>query len=383
MKTVENFNVKGKIVLVRCDFNVPLSEENEILDNFRIEKSFATIHYLIEEGAKVVLMSHLEGRDEKLVSLQYLIPYLERKLNTRVIFLEDYLKEGARKKIEECRPGELVLLENLRFHEGEKANEKEFAQKLASLGDIYINEAFSCSHRAHASIVGVPSFMEEKGAGLLLEKEVTTFSDLLEKPASPFIAIIGGIKVNTKIKAVLNILDIADHVILGSKLGEIIFAQKQIIVGRDFEEENLIDKLDLVNPKIHLPVDGKIALKDLTEEYYREGGIGTLRKEEDVYDIGPYSIRIFQQIIKSAKTILWNGTMGMHEDERFEKGTREIADTIVRNYSAFKVAGGGETVSALHEFNMADKFDFLSTGGGAMLHFLSGETLPGVEVLKE
>ena len=223
---------------------------------------------------------------------------------------------------------------------------------------------------------------EKKAAGFLLEREVKTFSDLLKEPASPFIAIIGGIKINTKIKAVLNILDIADHVILGSKLGEIIFAQKQIIVGRDFVEEGLINKLDLVNPKIHLPVDGKIALKDLTEDYYRDGGIGTLRKEEDVYDIGPYSIRIFKQIIKSAKTILWNGPMGMYEDERFETGTKEIADTIVRNYSAFKVAGGGETVSALHKFRLTEKFDFLSTGGGAMLHFLSGEKLPGVEILQ-
>ena len=183
-----------------------------------------------------------------------------------------------------------------------------------------------------------------KVAGFLLEKEVEVFSNLLNKPKRPFVGVIGGIKIKTKIKTILNILKIADNLILGSKIGEVIFAQKGIIIGRDFDEVKLIEKIDLTNSKIHFPLDGVIALKNLTEGYLRKGGIGSLRMEEDVFDIGPETIKVFKKILKPAKTILWNGPLGMHEDKRFEQGTKAIADAIVRNYSALKIAGGGETV---------------------------------------
>jgi phosphoglycerate kinase len=379
MKKLQSFNFKGKNVLVRCDFNIPFSKEGEVLDDFRIKMALPTLNYLIKEKARVILISHLETKKEKL-SLEKILPVLEKNLQKKVKFLVNYLGENSRKEIEKLEPGQVILLENVRFHKGEKENDLQFAKRISQLGDIFVNEAFSVCHRRHASIVSLPKYLP-KAAGFLLEKEVGVFSNLLNKPKRPFVAIIGGIKIGTKIKTILNILKIADNLILGSKIGEVIFAQKGIIIGRDFDEVKLIEKIDLTDPKIHFPLDGVIALKDLTEGYLRKGGIGSLRTEEDVFDIGPETIKIFKKVLKSAKTILWNGPLGMHEDKRFEQGTKTIADAIVRNYSALKIAGGGETVSAINTFGLSDKFDFLSTGGGAMLEFLAGEKLPGIEAL--
>ena len=380
MKKLKDFKFKEKNVLVRCDLNVPISETGEVLDDFRIKMTLPTIEYLIEKKAKVVLMSHLE-RKGKNISLAHVIPTLERLLNQKVELLSDYLAKDVRGKIEKMPFKTVILLENLRFHEGEKKNDKEFAKKISSLGDFFINEAFSVCHRNHASIVTLPKLLPS-AAGIVLEKEINTLSKLSEKPTRPFIAIIGGIKTKTKIKTILNILKICDHMLLGSKIGETILAGKGILIGRDFPEEKLIDKIDLTNPKLHLSLDGVIALKDADEQYLREGGIGTLRKEEEVFDIGPETVNIFKEVIKTGRTILWNGPLGMYEDKRFETGTKEIANAIVRNYSALKVAGGGDTVAAINQFDLADKFDFISTGGGAMLEFLTGEKLPGIKILQ-
>lgn len=380
MKKLKDFDFKEKNVLVRCDFNVPISDKGKILDDFRIKMALPTIDYLRKQKARIILISHLETK-EKTISLKPIVSRLGELLKQEVKFLPDYLTENAQEEIKKVPLGQVILLENLRFQTGEERNDKEFARKLAKLGDIFINEAFSCSHRSHASIVGIPKYLP-KAAGILLDKEVKTLSGVLKNPKRSFVVIIGGIKIETKIKAILNILKIADHLLLGSKIGEAIFAQKGILLGRNFPEEKLIEKIDLTNPKIHLPLDGVIGLRDSREEYSRKGGIGTLRKEEEVFDIGPETIRVFKRVIKEAETILWSGPLGMYEDKRFEVGTREIADTIVRNYSAFKIAGGGETVSALNKFGLTEKFDFLSTGGGATLEFLAGEKLPGIEALR-
>lgn len=380
MKKLKDFDFKEKNVLVRCDFNVPISDKGKILDDFRIKMALPTIDYLRKQKARIILISHLETK-EKTISLKPIVSRLGELLKQEVKFLSDYLTENAQEEIKKVPLGQVILLENLRFQTGEERNDKEFARKLAKLGDIFINEAFSCSHRSHASIVGIPKYLP-KAAGILLDKEVKTLSGVLKNPKRSFVVIIGGIKIETKIKAILNILKIADHLLLGSKIGEAIFAQKGILLGRNFPEEKLIEKIDLTNPKIHLPLDGVIGLRDSREEYSRKGGIGTLRKEEEVFDIGPETIRVFKRVIKEAETILWSGPLGMYEDKRFEVGTREIADTIVRNYSAFKIAGGGETVSALNKFGLTEKFDFLSTGGGATLEFLAGEKLPGIEALR-
>ena len=379
MKKIQDLKLKGKNVLVRCDFNVPLSKEGKVLDDFRIKQALPTIKYLVEKEARVILMSHLETK-EKTFSLKLLIPLLEELLGKKIQFFPSYLKKDTRKKIDSIGSERVALLENLRFHKEEKKNNKDFAKKISELGDVFVNEAFSSCHRSHASIVGIPDYLPAV-PGLLLEKEIRVFSNILKKPKRPFVAIIGGIKIGTKIKTILNILKVADHLLLSSKMGEVFFAQKKLIVGRDIAEEKLVEQIDIANTKLHLPLDGMIALRDLKENYLRIGGIGTLRKEESVFDIGPESIKAFKEVIQKAKTILWNGPMGMYENEKFENGTREIAKAITRNHTALKVVGGGETVSAIKKFNLTKRFDFLSTGGGAMLEFLAGEKLPGIKAL--
>jgi len=383
VKTLRDFNLKGKRVLVRCDFNVPLFKGGLILDDFRIKASIPTIEYLIREKAKIILISHLEV-NETPESLKSLSKKLEELLRRKVKFLPDCIGKKIQKEIEKLKEGEIVLLENLRFYKEEKENDEDFAKKLSQLAEIFVNEAFSCSHREHASIVGIPKFLPS-AAGLALAKEIKILSQILENPKRPFVAIVGGIKAETKLKAILNLLQKVDHLLFGSKIGEAILIGKKIILGREIEVKELVEKIDLTNPKVHLPIDGEISLKDLggeSEEYFRSGAIGTLKKDEDIYDIGPETIKIFKEIIKGAKTILWSGPLGMYEDKRFENGTKEILDAIVRNYSAFKIAGGGDTISSINKFGLLDKFDHISTGGGAMLEFLSGKKLPGIEALK-
>jgi len=379
MRTIKDYNFSQRKVLVRCDFNVPISEEGEVLEEFRIKAALPTIEYLSKNRAKVILLSHLEVK-EKVVSLAPVAKKLKEIFGEKFEFVPDLIGERAREKINQMREGEIVLLENLRFHKGEKEGELQFAKILSQFGDFYVNEAFSCSHRKHASIYILPRLLPS-AAGFLLEKEVNTLSKILKNPERPLVSIIGGIKIDTKMKTILNLLEKSDHLLLGSKFGEIILAHKAILVGREVPQEELLDKIELTNPKLHLPVDGRIGLKDKNESYFRIGSIGTLRKEEEIYDIGPETVKIFSQIIKGAKTIFWSGPMGMFEDKRFEFGTKEIAQAIIKNHSAFKVAGGGDTIFALNSFSLLQKFDFISTGGGAMLEFLAGEKLPGLEAL--
>jgi len=386
MKTLKDFDLLGKKVILRVDFNVPISKKGEVEDDFRIRATLPTLQYLIQKGAKTILISHLEVEEEP-KSLEVLVPILEKLLGKKIKFLPETIGEEVIKKINLLPAGEVVLLENLRFHPGEKKGDLNFAKELARFGEIYINEAFSCSHREHASIFLLPQLLEKKGIGFLFEKEITTLSKILENPERPLVTIIGGVKIETKIKTVLNLLEKSDHLLLGSKLGEIILAKKMILLGRKYETENeieeLIDKLSLTDPKLHLPIDARISLKDISSGYFRVGGVGTLKKEEEIYDIGPETEKIFISIINKAKTIFWSGPIGMFEEERFSLGTKNIAEAIAKNYSAFKVAGGGDTICSIRKFGLEDKFDFLSTGGGAMLEFLAGKKLPGILALEK
>lgn len=381
MRTLNDFDFENKITLVRCDFNVGLDASGKITDDFRIVKALPTVKRLVSEKAVVILMSHLEKK-EKLVSLKVVSERLEKLLSQKVKFIPGVAGPSVSKEIKKLKPGEIALLENLRFEKGEKANDDAFARELAALGEVYVNEAFACSHRAHASIVGIPKYLPSY-AGLLLESEIGNLEKITKNPAKPFVVIVGGVKVGTKIKTILNISKMADHILFGSKIGELILIQRQIILGRELEtKEKLVEAIDLTSQKIHLPVDGVMALKDLSEGYLRTGAIGTLRNEEEIYDIGPETIKFFKEIIKSAKTIFFNGPMGLFENREFIAGTREILDAITKNHAAFKVAGGGETLEAIDKFKVAENFDFLSTGGGAMLEFLAGDKLPGVEALR-
>ena len=379
MKKITDFDFKNKTVLLRCDFNVPISPNGEILDDFRIKKAIPTIKHLMKQNAKVILMSHFETKDEN-CSFNLIISKINELLNQKVEFITDYLEKSGQERIKKLKLGQVVLLENLRFHKGEKENDNEFAEKISQLGDVFINEAFSVSHRNHASIVSIPKHLPSV-AGILFEKELEILSEVLENPKHPFVVIIGGIKVKTKIKTIFNLLKKSDYLLLGGKIGEPILIQKGILKQRKFDKEEFMSQIDLTDSRIHLPLDVVIILKGV-KNTLNERAIGMVKKEEEIYDIGPETIKVFTKIIKQAKTILWNGPLGMYEDKRFEKGTKEILEAIVSNNSALKIAGGGETLLAINKFGLRDKFDFLSTGGGAMLKFLAGEKLAGIEALK-
>lgn len=410
MKTLRDFNLKGKRALVRCDFNVPLTKSGEILDDFRIKNTIPTIEYLIEKGAKVILMSHLGRPKGKVIENLRLTPIQDRLmeyLDLSVTKAPDCIGPEIEDWTKKMQPGEILLLENLRFHKEETEGELNFARKLSKLADIYINDAFSASHRNHASVAGVSRYLPS-GAGLLLEREIKILSNVLEKPRRPLVVIIGGIKIATKIKLIEHFLKTADHLLLGGEIANCILRAKGICLGKLFPESEILERIKnikLTDPRLHLPIDGIISLdnleKGLKAGFIRKGGIGTVRREEKIYDIGPETIKLFSRIIKGSeisfwkgpleyvrkektpKTILWNGPLGLFENERFEKGTKEIAEAIIRNHEAFKIAGGGETVFALNKFGLRDKFDHVSTGGGAMLAYLSGEKLPGIEALRQ
>jgi phosphoglycerate kinase len=346
MKTLRDFDVKNKRVLVRCDFNVPLSKEGEILDDFRIKKALPTINYLMENKARIVLMSHLGRPQGEIVERLKMDPIQVRiteYLDVSLAKAPDCTGAEAEKWTREMAPGEILMLENLRFHKEEEDNDKAFAGQLAKMGDIYINDAFGASHRSHASIVGITEFLPS-GAGLLLEKEIKELRLLAGNPRKPLVAIIGGAKADTKLKVVNRISLVADWVLIGGLLSREIATEK---IRLDYPE------------KIVAPVD--------------EAGGGK--------DIGPGTLRIFKEKIAEAKTIFWNGPFGKIEDEEFSRGTREIAEAVAQS-SAHSVVGGGETIEFVGRMGLLEKFSHVSTGGGAMLEFLSGEELPGIEALE-
>lgn len=379
MKKLQDFNLQGKNVLVRCDFNVPVSFDGEVLDDFRIKSVLPTINYLIKKRARVILMGHLE-RKGKAYSFNCLIPELNKLLGRKVFLFSDYFKKDSRDFLaRKVNFGEVALLENLRFHKEEKENDKDFAKSLASLGDIYVNNAFSVCHRAHASIVAITEFLPST-AGFLLKKELDNLSALFRHPERPFVIIIGGVKLKAKGKAIISALEIADFVILGSKMEELLLFQKGILKNRNLPKFDFLKKIDVDNKKLIHPIDGVFAFKK-TKDNLREGYIETLKENEAIFDVGPKSLNRFKEVIGKAKTILWSGAMGMYEDERFKHGTEKLAKVIKNNELSFNVAGGGETVSFIKNFNLEKGFDFLSTGGSAMLGLLNREELPGIKAL--
>lgn len=386
MKTLKDFNVKDKKVLVRCDFNVPLDEEGNILDSFRIEKTIPTIRYLIEKEAKVILMSHLgspNGKIEEGLRLDVIQKKLIDLLGIIVEKTPDCIGSGVEDVVSKMSKGEVLLLENVRFHEGEKENDPDFARELSDLADIYINDAFGVSHREHASVIGVPKYLPS-GAGLLLEKEIEVLSKVLKDPERPLVAIIGGAKIESKIKVIREFLRVADHLLIGGKIANTILTIKGICVGRPWPEESTVkevEKLELTSSSLHLPIDTIVSPDESGKVYVRESAPAKVRKDELILDIGPEAIDFFSGIIKEAKTIVWAGPLGLFENKYFEKGTKEIAEAIVDNKEAYKIIGGGETLFATSRFGVRDKMDHISTGGGAMLSFLGKEELPGLKAL--
>lgn len=380
MQIVNEGDFNNKKVLTRVDFNVALDDKGQVADDFRMIRVLPTIKFLADNGATVILISHLEGEDGP-ISLRPAARHLEKLLSRPVKFLEDCVGKKVKKEIARARGGEIILLENLRFHEGEKQNDPKFARQLAENGDCYVNDAFSVCHRRHASVAGLPrllpSFM-----GLCLREEIDNLQKIINDPPRPLAVIIGGVKVKTKAKMIAAIAGIADHVLIGSKIGAEVLAHKQQIAGRDmFKLDSQTAAIDLTLSKIHLPIDGVMALKDGVEGYSRVAGLGTMRQEEDIYDIGPETAKIFGEIVRDAKTIFFSGPMGWFEKPAFAAGTKTLIEAVSRAHGAWRVAGGGQTLEAIKKYKAEKNFNFLSTGGGAMLEYLSGGILPGIAAL--
>ncbi len=385
-KTLKELDIKNKRVLVRCDFNTPLNEKGDILDDFKIKQTIPTIKYLIKNKAKVILISHL-GEPEKVksFSLKPIALRLGELLETGVKFLDDCIGKDIEKQTLEMKTGRILLLENLRFHKEEKENDQNFAKQLSKIADVYVNDAFSSSHRAHASIVGIPKYLPS-GAGLLFEKEVRILSRVLENSWRPLVTIIGGAKISTKSKFIERFLKKADHLLIGGRIANTILLIKGICIGRPWPSEEIVKEIsgfNLTSTKLHLPIDAIVSPDETGKVYVRESAPGKVRKDELLLDIGTETIRMFSKIIEDAKMIIWSGPLGFFENPLFEKGTKDIAEKIVKNHQAFKIAGGGDTIFALAKFGLRDKFDHISTGGGAMLNFLSGEKFPGIEALEK
>jgi 3-phosphoglycerate kinase len=386
LKTIRDFEVSQKKVLVRFDFNVDFDKTGEILDDYRIRKSLPTIEYLLGKKAKLILMSHLgrpNGEPKGKCSLKPVARRLEEYLKKPVKFVPDCVGPAAEKAAKAMGPGEIILLENVRFHKEEEKNDLNFAKEIASFGDLYINDAFGVAHRVHATVVGIPKFLPS-GLGFLMEKELNTLSKAMKKKLPPLVAIIGGVKIETKIKLIGRLLKDADHLILGGRIAYEILAGKGLCLAGPFPGEDILkvlEKIDITNPKLHLPVDAAFILKSGNGGYFRNAPLGQLRKEEAVLDIGPETGKIFAEVIKTARTVIWNGPVGKFEDERFAKGSLAVAQAIIKS-RAFSIVGGGETSGFLKKYNLLKEFDFISTGGGAMLTFLEGEKLPALEALE-
>lgn len=338
MKFLKDFNFKDKRVLVRVDFNVPIGEDKRVdsKEDWRIKATLPTINYLLNHSAKIILLTHLGRPGGKIVQDLRLDPIAKRLgelLKKKIIKLDNCLGKEVERKVKNIKAGEIILLENLRFCPEEKVNNLEFAKQLASYGEIYVNDAFGVSHRAHASLVGVPKYLPY-GAGLLLEKEIKVLSQVLDNPERPLVVIIGGIKISTKIKVIEEFLNKADDLLLGGALANTVIAAKGFAIGRSINEQEMIEKvkkMELTNTKLHLPVDAVASVEPSGKTSSRIAPIGNTREEEMILDIGPDTIDLFSQVISQAKTIIWNGPMGLIEVDKFVQGSKKIAQIIAQS----------------------------------------------------
>lgn len=388
--TVEDVEVKGKRVLVRCDFNVPLNDKQEITDENRIVGALPTINYLIENGAKVILCSHMgkpKGKPVPELSLAPVAKRLSEKLGKEVVFAADdnVVGENAKKAVAEMKEGDVVLLENTRYRAEETKNVEEFSKELASLCDLFVNDAFGTAHRAHCSNVGVSALVQPAVAGYLIEKEIKFLGNAVNAPERPLVAILGGSKVSSKISVIENLLKKVDKLIIGGGMAYTFFAAQGKTTGTSLLEPDFIDyakkMLDNAGDKILLPIDTVIAQKfdndapsEVVEGDIPEGWMGL--------DIGPKTIAMFKEALADAKTVVWNGPMGVFEMPNFAKGTNEIA-AMLADLDATTIIGGGDSVAAVNQAGLGDKMSHVSTGGGASMEFLEGKVLPGIDALTD
>lgn len=388
-KTVDDIDVKGLRVLCRCDFNVPI-DGDKITDDKRLVDSLPTIKKLINDGGKVILCSHFnkpKGVDPAF-SLLPVAKRLSELLGKEVIFADDdtVVGENARAAVEAMNDGDVVLLQNTRFRPEEKKNEENFSKELASLCDVYVNDAFGTAHRAHCSTEGVTKFVDTCVIGYLMEKEVNFLGNVIENPQRPFVSILGGSKVSSKIGVIENLLDKVDTLIIGGGMSFTFLKAKGLNVGKSLVEDDYIDysvkmleKAEKNGVKLLLPVD-ILAVKEFDKDAdFRETGVDDIGDDEMGLDIGSETIKLFTEALQGAKTIVWNGPMGVFEFPNFAKGTRAVAAAMAELKDAVTIIGGGDSAAAVNSMGFADSYTHVSTGGGASLEFMEGKILPGVE----
>jgi phosphoglycerate kinase len=396
MKTVDQINFLGKKALVRVDFNVPLDKDYNITDDNRMTAALPTINKILKDGGEVILMSHLgrpKGGPEEKYSLKHLIPHLSDLLGQKVEFADDCIGKEAVDKAKALAKGQVLLLENLRFYKEEEKGDIDFAKKLAALGDVYVNDAFGTAHRAHASTSVIAQFFPDaKCFGYLMAGELANAEKVLNNAEKPFTAIMGGAKVSDKIELIERLLDKVDNLIIGGGMAYTFAKAQGGKIGKSLVEE---DKLDLANSLIAkakakgvnllLPTDSIVA-----DNFSNDANTDTAQNDsiKDGWmglDIGPASIKAFSKVVESSKTILWNGPMGVFEMEKFEQGTKAIAEAVVKatENGAFSLIGGGDSAAAVAKFNFTNDVSYVSTGGGALLEYMEGKELPGVKAINE
>jgi len=392
--TLKDVDVKDKKVLMRVDFNVPI-EDGKITDDNRIVQALSSINYVVENSGTLILMSHLGrpgGQVDNSLSLRPVAEHLRELVDTEVYFAEDCIGEKATSVIEKAKAGEIVLLENVRFHKGEKANDEEFCKQLAAHGDLFCNDAFGSSHRAHSSVAGVTRFIQPAVSGFLLEKEIKYLSGSVNNPERPFVAILGGAKVSDKIGVIENLLNKVDTIIVGGGMTYTFYKAKGLPIGDSLVED---EKVDLASQIIEnaekqginflLPVDSVVATEFKNDAEHKVVGEDGIEDGWMALDIGPESAISFGNIIKKAKTVVWNGPMGVFEMDNYADGTFAVAEALAEatEQGATTIIGGGDSASAIKKAGLEDKVSHVSTGGGASLMFLEGKDLPGVVALTD
>ena len=395
MQTIDNFNFKGKRALMRVDFNVPLDSSLQITDTNRIDATLPTIRKILNDSGSVILMSHLgrpKGGFEEKFSLKHLVPYLSDQLKLPVKFADDCIGQSAKELSAGLKPGEVLLLENLRFYKEEEKGDEGFAKQLADLGDIYVNDAFGTAHRAHASTTIIAKFFPQaKCFGYVMAEEVIHLDKILKEAVHPFTAILGGAKVSGKIEVINHLMDKVDNLIIGGGMMFTFIKAMGGEVGNSLVEEellelsrNIVEGAKMMGVNLYLPVDAVISDAFSNDANRKTCNAYDIPDPWMGLDIGPNSIQKFEFVIEKSATILWNGPMGVFEMNNFEEGTKKIAEAIAKatENGAYSLVGGGDSVAAINKFNLAGKISYVSTGGGAMLEYIEGKELPGVKAIK-
>ncbi|MFZ3138477.1 MAG: phosphoglycerate kinase [Thermodesulfovibrionales bacterium] len=387
--TIEDLDIKGKRVFIRADFNVPLDDNLMITDDRRIRSTLPTINYAIDEGARVILSSHLgrpKGKVDPRLSLASVVKRLQRLLNKEVTFAPDCIGSQVEGLVSKMRDGDVMLLENLRYHPGEENNDEEFARSLAKLADFYVNDAFGAAHRAHASIVGMTKFLPS-AAGFLLKKEIEYLKGAIDNPVKPFVAILGGAKVSGKIGVLEHLVGHVDKVLVGGGVAFTFIKAMGYEIGNSLVEDGMLETAERIRKKLiengvkfYLPVDCVIAQSTDPGAVIKIVPTLEIPKGWEALDIGPASVKLFTVALQDAKTILWNGPMGMFEIDLFSRGTFDIARAVSDAY-ALTIVGGGDTDLAVNRAGVSNAISFISTGGGASLQLLEGKELPGIAAL--